>query len=160
MTLTYEITPKFLTYSYTAVMRAELPPDELPDWLRHVYRTVGAYLREAEIVASGPPFARFTFLGGLVAVEAGLPVGREVPGDGVVEASRLPVGPAATTVHMGPYEELDRAYEAALSWLDTIGYEQAGPHWEIYRTDPFVEPDPARWRTDVVVPYRLARVGP
>lgn len=32
----------------------------------------------------------------------------------------------------------------------------AGPHWEVYYTDPNVQPDPTRWRTDVVQPYRTA----
>jgi effector-binding domain-containing protein len=160
MTLTYEITPKFLTDRFTAVMRAELPPAEMPDWLEHAYRTVYSYLRQARIVAIGPPFARFTFIDGLVAVEAGFPVRREIPGDGVVEPSRLPDGPAATTEHRGRYEDLDRAFEAVQSWLENLGYEAAGPHWEVYHTDPHVEPDPTRWCTEVVVPYRLALGGP
>ena len=62
----------------------------------------------------GPPFARFTFLGGVVAVEAGFPVAG-----------------------------------------DSRERPTAGPHWEVYYDDPNAEPDPSRWRTDVVVPYSV-----
>jgi effector-binding domain-containing protein len=55
---------------------------------------------------------------------------------------------------MGSYESLDRAYAAVHRWLDDEGYAPAGPHWEVYFTDPAAEADPARWRTDIVVPYR------
>lgn len=154
--LTYEVTTEILTGQYTAVVRGEIPSDELPAWLAGVYRTVQDYLTRTGVAAAGPPFARFSFLGHLVAVEAGFPVPYEIPGDGLVEPSMLPDGPAAITIHWGPYDGLENAYEVCHSWLDSHGYQPAGPHWEVYHTDPFAEPDPASWRTDVVVPYRNA----
>ena len=153
-TLSNEITTQVLTDRYTAVVRDELPADELPAWLAGVCRTVRDYLTRTGVPPIGPPFARYAFLGPVVAVEAGFPVPREIPGDGLVEPSTLPDGQAAVTVHWGPYEDLEKAYLACRHWLDSHGYEPAGPHWEVYHTDPFAEPDPARWRTDVVVPYR------
>jgi effector-binding domain-containing protein len=153
-TLSHTITQTVLTDRCTAVVRGEMPADELPAWLSTVFGTVHDYLVRDGIHAAGPPFARFTFLGDLVAVEAGFPVPREVPGEGVVEPSTLPDGPAAVTSHYGRYEDVDRAYLACRAWLDDHGYQPAGPHWEVYYTDPRREPDPARWRTDVVVPFR------
>jgi effector-binding domain-containing protein len=155
-TLSYEITNQVLTDQYTAVVRGEMPPDELPAWLAAVYRTVQDHLTRIGVSPAGPPFARFAFLIDVVAAEAGFPVPKEIPGDGVVEPSTLPDGQAAVTVHWGPYEDLEKAYLACRIWLDNHGYEPAGPHWEVYYTDPFAEPDPARWRTDVVVPYHTA----
>jgi effector-binding domain-containing protein len=156
MTLTYEITNHVLVDEYTAVVRGEVPRDELPGWLAGTFQAVYDYLRRAGIAPTGPPFARYTFLAGVVAVEAGFPVPYEIPGDDLVKSSALPAGHAAVTTHIGGYEDLDRAYLAIVSWLDVHGYELAGPHWEVYRTDPSAEPDPTRWRTDIVVPYRAA----
>jgi effector-binding domain-containing protein len=153
-TLTHEITTTVLTDRYTAVVRGEMPIDELPAWLSRVFHTVQDYLVRERLNPTGPPFARFTFLGQVVAIEAGFPVPREVAGDGVVEPSTLPDGPAVVTSHRGRYEDLETAYLACRAWLDHHGYEPAGPHWEVYYTDPRREPDPACWRTDVVVPYR------
>src|SRR5690606_31659672 len=155
MTITYQVTDRVLPEQDTAVVRGEMPVHEMAIWLAEAYRDVVEYLVRTNVTPSGPPFARFTFLNDTVAVEAGFPVPHEVAGDGAVEPSRLPGGPAAVTVHIGRYEELDKAYEAVNRWLAEHGRAQAGPHWEVYHTDPNAEPDPTAWRTEVVVPYRV-----
>ncbi|MGE5827885.1 MAG: GyrI-like domain-containing protein [Micromonosporaceae bacterium] len=151
--LTYQVTSTVLSDCYTAVMRCERPASELPAWLSSVFGRVSDYLAREGVKPAGPPFARFTFLGHLAAAEAGFPVPREIPGDGVVEPSTLPDGPAAVATHYGHYRDVEMAYRACRAWLDDHGYDPAGPHWEVYYTDPGTEPDPARWRTDVVVPF-------
>jgi effector-binding domain-containing protein len=156
MTITYEITHRMLAQQYTAVVRGEMPPTDMPNWLAQAYHAVDDYLRRAQVRPNGPPFARFTFLGDVVAVEAGFPVPDEIEGAGEVEPSHLPEGHAAATTHLGRYEDLTNAYAAVHRWLDEHGLVPAGPHWEVYYTDPNAEPDPSRWRTDVVVPYRSA----
>ncbi|HEX5995953.1 MAG TPA: GyrI-like domain-containing protein [Jiangellales bacterium] len=156
MKATQEVTSRQLTETYTAVVRGEMPVDELPAWLAGVFPTVANYLRETGVIAIGPPFARFAFLGRVAAVEAGFPVPTEITGDGLVEPSTLPGGPAAVTMHVGSYQDLDKVYLAVRSWVSQHGYVTTGPHWEVYLTDPTVEPDPTCWRTDVVLPYRPA----
>lgn len=79
---------------------------------------------------------------------------RPIPGDGFVEPSALPSGTAAVTTHLGRYEDLEAAYRAMREWVTSRGYEPAGPLWAVYYTDPSAEPDPGRWRTDVVLPCR------
>jgi effector-binding domain-containing protein len=155
MTITYDVTDRVLTAQYTAVVRDEIPRPDLPAWLRLAYHDVALYLRRWRIEAAGPPFARFTFLGDQVAIEAGFPVGQEIAGQGRVQPSRLPDGPAVVTTHYGRYENLEDAYAAARRWLATHGRAPTGAHWEVYYTDPAEEPDSSRWRTDVVVPYRV-----
>lgn len=118
------------------------------------YQEVMAYLGSAHMTPAGPPYARFSFHDDVVDVEAGFPVSSPVLALGRVTLSSLPGGPAATATHYGRYEDLPAAYEAIAQWLKEHGYEPAGPHWEIYYTDPRTEPDPARWRTDLVAPYR------
>ena len=156
MPTTYEIADRTLVDQYTAVVRGEMVATELPGWLKEAYRGVGEYLSRTHVNPSGPPFARYTLLDEVVAVEAGFPVPFEVAGEASVEPSTLPDGPAAVTTRMGRYEDLAIAYRAVHRWLDEHGLVPAGPHWEVYFTDPFAEPDPSRWRTDVVVPYRAA----
>jgi effector-binding domain-containing protein len=156
MTLTREIRMLDLPGGCTAVVRGEMPRDELPAWLAGVFVAVRDYLHLAHIARTGPPFARYTFLGDTVAVEAGFPVAREVPGDGLVEPSRLPAGPAAGTTHVGSYDDLSYTYVGLRTWLRDHGFTPAGPHWESYLTSPFTDPDPTRWRTEMVMPYRDA----
>jgi effector-binding domain-containing protein len=158
MTLTYEVRTEELRPQLTAVVRGEMAAGQMPVWLPEAYAAVFAYLGEAGVSPIAPPFARYTFLGGTVAIEAGVPVAAEVPGDEQVEPSSLPDGPAAVTTHVGRYEDLEQALDAVNAWLTSRGLQPAGPHWEVYWTDPNAEPDPSRWRTDVVVPYRASRL--
>ena len=156
MLMTYEIETRRLPVRCTAVVRGEMRRDELPAWMAAALSTVRDYLRKAGVARTGPPFARYTFLGDVVAVEAGFPVAVEVAGDGLVEPSALPGGPAAVTTHVGDYTSLPRAFHAVRVWLHDHGMAPASPHWESYLTNPGAEPNPSRWRTEMVVPYRRA----
>jgi len=128
--------------------------NNMPGWLTEAYDTVDEYLNRAQVSLSGPPYARYAFLDELVAIEPGFPVPSEVAGEGSVEPSTLPDGPAAVTTHVGRYEDLATA--AVHGCLDEHDLVPAGPQWEVYFTDPNVEREPSRWRTDVVVPYWAA----
>jgi effector-binding domain-containing protein len=152
--MSYHVEGCHLAEQHTAAVRASLPQDQLAGWLAGVYREVVTCLATARVTPVGPPYARFAFHGDLVDAEAGFPVSAPVPTRGRVIPSTLPGGPVAVTVHYGRYEDLTAAYEAVAEWLKEHGYEPAGPHWEVYYTDPQTEPDSARWRTDLVAPYR------
>ena len=54
----------------------------------------------------------------------------------------LPGGPAATTMHTGPYDNLSDAYAAIEQWMATEGLAAAGAPWESYVTDPTDYPNP------------------
>jgi DNA gyrase inhibitor GyrI len=64
----------------------------------------------------------------------------------------LPGGRVASTWHVGSYHELPRTYARLEAWIDEQGYTRRGAAWEIYWTDPGIEPDPAKWRTQVLWP--------
>src|SRR5512133_3936773 len=112
MTLVYDIHRRTLADRNTAVCRGEMPPRALPGWLASAFHAVGDYLNRTGVEPTGPPFARFTFLNDVVAVEAGYPVSEEIAGADPVEPSALPDGPAAVATHTGRYEDLDSAYAA------------------------------------------------
>jgi effector-binding domain-containing protein len=152
--MTYDIQSCTLPAQPTAAVWASLPADQIGQWLPGVYQEVMTYLAAEGITPAGPPFARLTFTGGTVDVEAGFPVPVPVSGRGRVVPSTLPGGSVAATTYYGPYEELGIAHDAITDWLKEHGYEADGSPWEVYYTDPQAEPDPARWRTDVVAPYR------
>ncbi len=154
MTLLYDIQPCMLVDRYTAVCRGEMAAGDLPAWLSSAFHTVQEYLKRVRVTPAGPPFARFTFLNDMVAVEAGFPLYKEIACANPVELSTLPDGQAVVATHVGRYEDLQHAYEAIHEWLHAHRFTAAGPHWEVYYTDPSAEPDPSQWRTDVVQPYR------
>lgn len=153
MTATDDVTPRVMAPQHTAVVRARLPIGDLPGWLPGVYRAVDDYLHRGGLAPSGPAFARYTPLEGEVAVEAGYPVPVPVAGDGWVHPSTLPGGPVAVATGHGGQESMDERLRVVHRWLSAHGCVPAGAHWEVYFTDPETEPDPARWRVDIVAPY-------
>jgi AraC family transcriptional regulator len=111
------------------------------------------YSQRAGAAIAGRPFSRYLSTGpGLYTMEVGVPVAAETAGEGTVEASLLPGGPAAVGVHAGPYEQLSETYAAMERWIEANGFRVGGPPWESYITDPTDFPDAADWRTEVYWP--------
>ncbi len=105
----------------------------------------------------GPPYARYlSDLGETTRdldYEAGIQLPEPAPAaHGRAVPVELPGGPVAVAWHIGPYDTLGQTYAALMLWIGNQGRTVAGPMWEVYWTDPESEPDPARWRTEVIVP--------
>ncbi len=60
--------------------------------------------------------------------------------------SSTPAGIVATTIHMGPYDQMKPAHDAIHQWTGENGWKIAGPSWEVYG---HWSDDPARLRTDI-----------
>jgi effector-binding domain-containing protein len=154
---THEIITLTMGEQHTAVVRATMPAAHLDGWLAGAFEAVDDYLARADLAPAGPAFARYACCDGEVAVEAGYPVSGEITGNAWVQASMLPGGPAAAIAHRGSQVDLERADIALRGWLEASGHQPAGPHWEVFHTDPLAEREPAQWRTDLVVPFRPDR---
>jgi effector-binding domain-containing protein len=155
----YEIEERTLVEQPTMVMRGKIKLEDIPSFLGRVYHTVESQIHEAGVHVVAEPFARYRPLDleyREFEIEAGLPVVIAAAGHGEVEASHLPGGPAIVTIHTGPYERMEPAYEAMTAWMQEHGVHPDGPAWEVYHTDPDEQPDPATWRTEIVQPYRTA----
>ena len=77
----------------------------------------------------------------------GVEVTRPFESAGEVYATETPGGEAAVTVHRGPYDRMNEAYDAIGQWIEANRRESAGHVWEIYG-DP--TPDPAHTETTIV----------
>lgn len=153
----YEIHAEARETQPTAVARATLPVAEIGPWLGRTYGAIAGLLAARQAAPAGPPFARFHMLGsGRFEVEAGFPVNSPIEPAGDLQPSGLPGGQVAVTVHVGPYDQMEPAYQALASWVTDHGGNLAGDAWEVYFSDPATQPDPATWRTEIVQPYREA----
>jgi effector-binding domain-containing protein len=140
-----------------AVRTATLTIDCLPEWLGQTFGAVAGFLPAHNSYPVGPPFARYSRRAdGLFDVAAGFPVQAPIEGDGDVEAITLPGGPAATTMHVGPYDDMVPGYQAITDWITSQNAAPVGDPWEVYLSDPGAQPDPAQWQTQIVQPYRSA----
>ena len=104
---------------------------------------------------TGPPFTRYHSIDGdTVDIEAGFPVKKAIKDSGRIKASELPAGEVAVTWHFGPYEELEKSHALLEKWMKSQSLESGGGMWEIYWTDPGIEPDPKKWRTQLIWPIK------
>ena len=87
-----------------------------------------------------------------VDLEGGCPVASPVAGAGDVHPGELPGGEVAFTWHVGPYDTIGEAHGALTAWVLANSRKQRGPMWEVYWTDPGQEPDPTRWKTELIMP--------
>jgi effector-binding domain-containing protein len=151
---THAIEMRTLAEQETAVEYATLTVAEIGPWLQRAFEEVAAYLERKGAGPAGAPFARYRRTAdGRVEIEAGFPASTPTSGEGEVEPSDLPGGPAAATIHVGPYDAIEAASLALCAWIREQGGEPLGDAWEVYLVDPSLDHDLTTWRTDVVQPY-------
>lgn len=137
----------------TAAIRERVPISELPQFFDRVYHQTMAAMEAQGLRPTGPPFAKYYGKPTDAAdVEAGFPVDRPVAeGDGVI-AGTLPGGKVVEAVHVGPYDTMERTYDAMVAWVAERGLTPSEVMWETYLSDPRENPDPATWRTEIYWP--------
>ena len=146
----YEI--RTLPRQPTVTIRGEAAAEKLPELLADFLPAVFGYLEAKGVTPVGPPFVRYHRFGETLEIEGGMPVAEPVEGEGRIAASELPSGDAAVGWHIGPYERLAESHAALQDYIAQQGRAASAGHWEIYWTDPGAEPDPEKWRTELVQP--------
>jgi effector-binding domain-containing protein len=138
----------------TASVRETVARDDVTPGLGRAFQAVREALAKQGVEADGSPFARWHEFGDQVDMEAGLMVKAAITPDGDVKPGQLPGGPAVIAVHAGPYEGLRATYDAMEAWIARGERTASGGPWEIYLTDPSVEPNPAKWLTEIIFPLK------
>ena len=119
-----------------------------------VYTTLYTTFMENHLEKSGPSFCLFHRWDpeGYTLFEAGLPV--ETPVDEIqgLTISGIKGSKAVEYMHIGPYEQLDKAHELISKYLMDCGLQIAGPVLEEYIVDPSTEQDFEKLETRIVYP--------
>jgi AraC family transcriptional regulator len=155
--MNYSIAKKELTPQPVLIVRRKVKRSEIAGTIAECLPLVFQYAQQKGIALAGPPLTRYVQSGpGLLTIEAGMPVASSAELDPItargVIAETLPGGPAAVTMHPGPYDSLSDAYAALEEWIDRQGLAPAGAPWEVYVTDPADYPNPADWKTEIFWP--------
>ncbi|MDD7937230.1 GyrI-like domain-containing protein [Actinomycetospora lutea] len=135
-----------------AVVQYEARPQDIGPKAVEAFRKVAVHLARIEVPIAGPAISIFEADEDAFHVMSGFVVEREFePGEGV-EPYRLPEVEVATITHVGPYDELDKAYDALGQGVAARGrhVDDTGPMWEEYWSDPGTSP--AETRTVVFRP--------
>ena len=141
-------------------IRAIVPTEQLAAAMGERLQRLADYLGRHGLQPSGPPYVRYhAFSEAEADLELGIPLRQTVTGEGLIVSGLLPGGPAATTWHLSPHDQLGEAYGRLHAWLQSRGRESGGPAWEVYTwidpaaySGPEHWPEPARWRTQLIQP--------
>ena len=113
------------------------------------YTAITLLLNERGKVPAGPPFALYYNMDmDDLDVEFGFPVDELLEGSGSIQASATPSGKAVTTLYIGPYEEVEPAYDYLMKWCADNSLMLNGVAYEVYLNDPSHTP-PEMLKTQV-----------
>ncbi len=155
----YTVSKKELATQPVLVVRRRVRRAEIAATVAAELPKVFLHAQQQGIAIAGYPITRYLEISvGLVTLETGMRVtahSGEWAADGSegdVLAGTLPAGPAAVTIHSGPYDQLQAAYAAVEEWIAANGFHPAGAPWEAYLNDPADHPNPQDWKTEVCWP--------
>jgi AraC family transcriptional regulator len=158
-TMEYSISKKELAAQPVLVVRRRVRRDEIAATIGTSLPKVFLHAQQNGLAIADFPITRYLETSvGLVTLETGMRVtadgGEWTAGEGAgdVLAETLPAGPAAVTIHSGPYDQLQAAYAALEEWIAANGFRPAGAPWEAYLNDPADFPNPQDWKTEVCWP--------
>jgi effector-binding domain-containing protein len=140
---------------HVATVRVTCDADKVSATLAAIFPEVGGVIQAQGAEMAGPPFSRYHRIDlatNTIDLEAGISLKAPITASGRVKASELPAGRAAMTWHTGSYHELQKSYDRLAAWMKTETLVARGGFWEIYWTDPGLEPDPSSWRTQIFWP--------
>ena len=133
----YKIKLMNLPAQPTLTIRETNPVEKLPGFFGKAFGGVMGYLQEIGETPGGMPFGKYYNVDmHALDVEAGFPVTRPIPGKGSVAAGEIPAGSYISTVHAGPYDTVEPAYQALTDWAEKNGYTPTGIAFEYYLNDP------------------------
>jgi flavin reductase (DIM6/NTAB) family NADH-FMN oxidoreductase RutF len=122
-------------------------PAEAIDRIRRYAEGLGAS------PAEGPFAVREEGLGPDAGVRVGMAFPRALPGQGMIEAGRIPGGRFAQGLHAGPYEGIGRALASLGAFAEQAGFAGTGTSYEFYLNDPAATP-PEGLKAMILMPVR------
>ena len=122
------------------------------------YAQVGRFMAAYGLEQAAPPITINTKWGAEgYEFEAAIPINRQperpVPAESAVRLKQTYGGRVLKTVHRGAYRGMRDTYDRLFAYLAAHGFEQAGPPWDEYVSDPGQTPE-ADLVTHVYVPIR------
>jgi AraC family transcriptional regulator len=157
----YKITRQELAAQPVLVVRRRVRRAEIAATIGAALPKVFLHAQQSGVAIAGYPITRYLEASvGLVTLETGMRVTAHggdwtaAEGQGAVLAETLPGGPAAATIHSGPYDQLQNAYAAIEEWIAANGLRPNGAPWEAYLNDPADHPNPQDWKTEVYWPLQ------
>jgi effector-binding domain-containing protein len=121
----------------SVVIRTRSSVEELPQVIGAAYQRIATFLGTKKLAPAGPPYVAYHNEDMQdLDLEIGFPLAEELKGEREFEASSIPGGEYATTLHIGPYSKFEVAYNRLTQWIEEQSLQPAGSCYEIYLNDP------------------------
>jgi effector-binding domain-containing protein len=158
---------KEMTEGYSSLSVSERPREAMPyigirttvseaeigTALGNLYTRLMEYAEKNKFVVSGSPFTIvYAYSPEKVEMQACLPLQKAGKTEGDIEAARMEAGINAEVDFYGRYEDTGRGHTAIDYWMHLNGKQASGPPYEVYVTDPGMEPDTNKWLTRICYP--------
>lgn len=134
-------------------IRTRAKVEELPNLIGQSYGAIMQVMAEQGVQLSGEPYVAYYNMDMQnLDVEFGFPVTAEAKGKEPVVPGVIPGGKKATTLYVGPYQEMAPAYTALTKFVQDQGFEPTGVAYEHYLNGP--ETPPAELKTRIIFPLK------
>jgi effector-binding domain-containing protein len=133
--------------------------DTIPSYgdIGNLFNELCSYIGMQKVAFGGPPLAIYydhEYTEKNVDVEVAVPINGMVPAAKRIVSRELPaIEQAACIIHKGHYENFHQAYKALMTWIETNGYQIAGPNREVYLHGPG-QGSPSSYITEIQLPVR------
>ena len=157
--MTYDITRHEVPDMTIVSVRERHALAEMQEFFGRAWGELYGYLARLGATPVGEPFALYHEFGpDGVDIEACVWYVGDVPSADTIVARVLPAATVAETIHVGPYDDLPKAYEALTGWITQHGLEPVGPVRETYLNEPGPDVPPSTYRTRIEMPIAEAAV--
>lgn len=131
--------------------RATVSFEKLPDFFAQHYGAIYNLVQKHGMEASDPPCAFYYSIDETkkeTDMAAAVPVKEPVTAIENFQKTTLPASEVISTTHYGSYENMKPAYDAMEKYLGENGLQKELVIEE-YFSDPAVDKDPEKWKTDI-----------
>ena len=137
-------------------IKEECSKDKLTSKMIEMYSALMKYLKTNDQEIAGFPFSIYheSETEGNTILECGLPIDKEIEGEGNIMFKKLPETKVLVASHFGHFNSVEKTYKALREYISENGIEVTGAPWEIYLTDPMKEPDQSKWETKIFFPIK------
>jgi AraC family transcriptional regulator len=121
-----------------------------------LYSEINGFMDNHNIISDLAPLVIYHYWSDtLVDIEAGIQIKDSIGiTDDRVRLSYIAIGNYVTATHYGVYERIPETYFSINEWMRKNEAQVIGPPWEVYVTDPAVEPNPEKWETQINFPIQ------
>ena len=144
-----------------AAVRDVVDRSDVLSWYEGAMSELDAVLNAAGAIRTGPPGGLYDnelFTRERGAMVVYIPVA-DPPTIGAVEPFVIPATDLATTMHLGPHDDIDVTYGALGTYVSQQAFEVVGPVREIYHVGPRDTDDRGAWRTEIGWPIFQTAAG-